>query len=102
MGCFDIFDLEVKCPYCGKVELRDCQAKKFGCHFEHWKLGDHIGEDFTGYVLCITDCYCTEERTKEGYKISNFFYVFVRINNGYVAYFLPAKVDDDDDRYYES
>jgi hypothetical protein len=64
MGMYDIIILDVKCPRCGKKELRECQTHDLDDDMMRYEKGDYISDQFN-YLHCITSCNCTEKAGKE-------------------------------------
>lgn len=81
MGMFDSFIMKVKCPYCHKTAMRDCQTKQFDkCLAEYiqgtkfYSSGLKINEGIIRGL--ITDCDCKENKM---------FYCDVLIKKGIIS-----------------
>ncbi len=83
MGMFDSVMLKVKCPYCGKDEVRECQTKDFNCTLAVWKVGDYVDRSKRSFD-CIVQC--EEERCpSKPPMVGSFFNVEVFLKRGKIT-----------------
>jgi wobble nucleotide-excising tRNase len=77
MGMFDSIMLNVKCPYCGEEEVRECQTKDLDCYLDVYTLGDKV-KTLDKWLECITDCE-SEACKLPGSRLGNFFNLKIRV-----------------------